>query len=113
MNLRLTTKRRPQATGPLLRPLPCHLSLLPYWRSRIPSMALEFVGWDSAEGATTAFDVELDALFGGSDVAAQAGDLVLVINAHDDLVDTNPGTTTAGYTELFDLYISDSRDAGL
>ncbi len=78
--------------------------------------ALTYVGGASGSGTGATYNVSLTALTGGSDNAAQAGDIVIVITGWASTVNGNPGVTTAGYTEepgSTDLYSSDTRDANV
>lgn len=73
------------------------------------SKKIEFVGLYYDGGYTTSnstFTVPLTSLSSGIDTAARAGDLVIAVNGWTMLLneDGNPGVTTAGYTELTDLY---------
>lgn len=65
-------------------------------------MAISFVGSATGTSVAANYDVTLPTV--------QPGDLALVLTgtANDDNIDV--GVNTAGYTELFDLYVNDSRD---
>lgn len=76
--------------------------------------ALQYVGGTSATGTGATYNVSLTGLTGGSGSAAAAGDLVIVVSGWASAADGNPGITTpTGYTEVLDLYSSDTRDANL
>jgi hypothetical protein len=92
------------------------------WQNpRIPSKiqkaraatGLQYVGGAEGAGTSAAFNVSLTALTGGAASAAAAGDLVIVSDGFVSIADGNPGVGTAGYTEIADLYKSDSNDANL
>lgn len=74
-------------------------------------MALVYVGGASANGTSGDFTVPLDALTGGVGTSAQPGDLVVVATGFIGTTDGDPGVTTAGYTELTDLYADSVRDS--
>jgi hypothetical protein len=68
---------------------------------------ITFVGSNSGSraGSTgTTFDVSLTALTGGSDTAAQEGDIVIVVVGTGSLANYAIGVTTAGYAEIAELY---------
>jgi 6-phosphogluconolactonase (cycloisomerase 2 family) len=75
--------------------------------------ALSFVGGNTGTGNSAAFNVSLTSLTGGSDSSAAAGDLVIVVDGYVSTANGNPGVGTAGYTEVADLYASDSDDINL
>lgn len=74
---------------------------------------LQYVGGASATGNSADYSVDVTALTGGIGSAAAAGDLVLVVTGAASLSDLDVGVTTAGYTELLDLYSNNSRDANV
>lgn len=76
-------------------------------------MALEYVGGASGSGDAADYTVSLTALSGGIGTAAQADDIVVVVTGFAQLSDLNPGPTTAGYTEVADLYANDNFDTNL
>lgn len=79
-------------------------------------MALQFVGADTGFGTNTAHNVSLTALTGGIDTQARENDLVIVITGFVGNTDTNanPGVSTAGYTEILDLFDgTGTRDVNL
>ena len=75
--------------------------------------ALQFVGYASSTGNSANFNLSLTALTGGADTAAREGDLVIISAGFVSTANGNPGVTTAGFTEVADLYASDSDDANL
>ncbi len=79
-------------------------------------MAIQYVGRalgvvNSTASAT--YNFSLTSLTGGIGTAPQAGDLIVVYSGFPQASDLNPGVTTAGYTEVADLYANDTRDANL
>src|SRR3989344_2755282 len=74
---------------------------------------IEFVGGASASGINAAYNMSLTALTGGIASAPAQGDIVIVINMIANTTNGNPGVGTAGYTEVADLYSSDSYDTNL
>ena len=76
-------------------------------------MAIQFVGGAYALGSSSNFSVSLTALAGGIGTAAQAGDLVIVLNACAGTGSRALGVTSTGYTEVADLYADDTSDTDL
>lgn len=76
-------------------------------------MALQYVGGASGTGTGATYSVSLTSLTGGIGSSAAAGDIVIVVTGWASTTDDNPGVTTAGYTELADLYSNDTNDANL
>ena len=76
-------------------------------------MPLVYVGGATATGTSSNYTVDLTALTGGIGSSAQAGDLVVVVTAFQMGSDADPGVTTAGYTELVDLYANGVRDTNM
>ena len=78
---------------------------------------LEYVGSNSGSvsnsGSPAAISVSLTALTGGSGAAALEGDIVIAIVGDCSSTNVNTGVATAGYTELCNLYVSDSFDSNL
>lgn len=72
---------------------------------------LTYVGGAEASGNSANYDVSLTGLTGGSGSAALAGDLVIVATGFVSTADGNPGVSTSEYTEVADLYRSDTRCA--
>ena len=72
---------------------------------------LQYVGGAEASGNSAAFNVPLTSLTGGTGGAVTSGDLVIVATGFVQTSNLNPGVSTAGYTEVADLYQNDSRDA--
>lgn len=75
--------------------------------------ALQYVGGASATGTGATYNVSLTGLSGGIGSSAAAGDLVIVVTGWASAADGDPGVTTAGYTEVYDLFGNDTRDANL
>lgn len=75
--------------------------------------ALQYVGGASATGTGATYNVSLTGLTGGIGSSATSGDLVIVVTGWASAADGNPAVTTAGYTEVYDLYGNDTRDANL
>jgi len=67
--------------------------------------AVTFVGSAEASGNSASYDVDLSGL------SLQEGDLVIVSSGYAGSGNGNPGVSTAGYTEISDLYANDSIDA--
>lgn len=78
-------------------------------------MAIGFRGAVTAQGTTANLTLNLTALTGGSGSAALADDVVLVWGGRAASVNDDVSMSTAGYTELADLYANDTADinAGL
>ncbi|MDI6733945.1 MAG: hypothetical protein QMD50_00420 [Patescibacteria group bacterium] len=75
---------------------------------------LEYVGGASGTGTGATYSVSLTGLTGGIGSSAAAGDLVIVVTGWASAADGNPGVTTpTGYTEVYDLYKSDTRDVNM
>ena len=74
---------------------------------------LQFVGKASNSGTGATYTVSLTSLTGGVGSSAAAGDLVIVVTGWASAANGNPGVNTAGYTEVYDLYDSDTRDANM
>lgn len=74
-------------------------------------MALEYVGGTSGSGTGTTYNISLLSLTGGIASAPAADDLVVVVTGWAWTADVNPGVTTAGYVEVYDLHTNDTRDA--
>ena len=74
---------------------------------------IEFVGRATASVTSSAYNLSLTALTGGIASAPAEGDIVIVINTIVNTTNGNPGVGTAGYTEVADLYRSDSNDTNL
>lgn len=75
---------------------------------------LKFVGGTFATQASNSgagYTISLTSLTGGLGSAPIAGDIVIVATGWAYNTDGNPGVTTAGYTELCDLYSNSSIDA--
>lgn len=92
--------------------------LLPLFFFFVPhaAHALTFVGSASTTGTSGTLSVSLTALTGGADTAARAGDLVIAANMFVTAVTSDtgdPGMTSAGYTEMADLWSNDTQDANL
>lgn len=82
-----------------------------------PSIAglatLIYVGGAKASGTSGSFALSLVALTGGAGSSAAAGDLVVVAAGFVSTANGDPGVSTAGYTEIADLYADDVLDANL
>ena len=74
---------------------------------------LQFVGKASGSGTGSTYIVALNSLTGGVGSSAAAGDLVIVVTGWASAANGDPGVNTAGYTEVYDLYDSDTRDANM
>lgn len=70
-------------------------------------MALTYIGGAEASGNSVSFNLSLTGL------ALQQGDLVIVSTGFVHTSNRDPGVSTAGYTEVADLYANDTRDANL
>lgn len=73
-------------------------------------MALQWVGGASGIGSGANYSVPLTSLSGGIGSSPQEGDIVIVVSGFAQTSDDNPGPITSGYTEVADLYISDTAD---
>lgn len=80
---------------------------------QIQAATLTYVGGAEASGNSTSFNVSLTGLTGGIASAPVEGDLVVVITGFVAITNGNPGVSTAGYTEVSDLYANDTRDANM
>ena len=71
--------------------------------------ALQYVNGTSATNVagSATYNVSLSGL------GIAEGDLVVVVTGFGGTADGNPGVTTTGYTEVFDLYANDTRDTNL
>ena len=67
-------------------------------------MAISYVGSASNSATTTSFDIDL------STIGLQQNDLVIILLGMVETADYNLAITTAGYTEVADLYGNDSKD---
>lgn len=74
-----------------------------------------FVGYksDAEAGGTATYQFSLTTLTGGIASAPAEGDIVIVASAVGAVADINLQMSTAGYTELVDLYSNDTSDANL
>jgi hypothetical protein len=74
-----------------------------------------YVGGATGTGTGATYSVSLTSLTGGIASAAAEGDIVIVTTgwAGPSASNGNPGVTTSGYTELSDIYGSDTRSANL
>ncbi|OGE98126.1 MAG: hypothetical protein A3G89_01015 [Candidatus Doudnabacteria bacterium RIFCSPLOWO2_12_FULL_42_9] len=72
--------------------------------------AITYVGGAEGSGNSADYAVSLTGLTGGSDSAAKMGDLVIVATGFGSTSNGNPGVSTAGYTEVADLWANDSND---
>ena len=76
--------------------------------------ALQYVGGTTGSGTAATYNVNLNGtLTGGLASSPAAGDIVIVVTGWASAADGNPGVTTAGYTEVYDGYANDTRDANL
>jgi len=86
-------------------------------RTVVPSAAgIQFVGSTTAAitaSGSTDTNVSLTSLTGGLASAPEAGDLVIVYYGTGSIADRAIGVTTAGYTEVAELYSNDSQDTNL
>lgn len=77
-------------------------------------MAITYVGGTTATGASADYAVSLTGLTGGSDSAPSENDIVVVGTGFvKSPGDGDPGVTTSGYTEIAELFATDSQDANL
>lgn len=69
-----------------------------------------FVGAVSGNSLSSTITLDLTALTGGIDTAARDGDVVIFahLNRNTSAGDLDVGTTTSGYTEIADIYDSDT-----
>lgn len=74
---------------------------------------LAFVGGTTGTGEASDYTISLTSLTGGSGSAPSANDIVIVVSGWGSAADGDPGVTTTGYTEEYDLYANDTRDANL
>lgn len=75
---------------------------------------LQYVGSSSCAGTGATYSCSLTTLTGGIAGVAATGDLVIVVTGWSSAADGNPGVTTpTGYTEVYDLWANDARDANL
>lgn len=74
---------------------------------------ISFVGGVSARTGATQLTIPLTSLTGGSDAAAQTGDLVVVAYALGATSNQNLALATAGYIELVELYEDRNPDNNL
>ena len=76
--------------------------------------ATSYVGGATCSGTGATYSCSLTALTGGSGSAAIANDLVIVVTGWASAANGDPGVTTpTGYTEVYDLYRSDTRDVNI
>lgn len=77
---------------------------------------IQYVGGTTAQitgSASTTTNISLTALTGGMDTQPREGDVVIVYYGVGSNADRAIGVTTAGYTEIVELYSNDSEDANL
>lgn len=77
---------------------------------------IQYVGGTTAQitGSTsTTTSISLTALTGGMDTQPREGDVVIVYYGTGSTVDRAIGVTTAGYTEIVELYSNDNLDTNL
>lgn len=72
---------------------------------------LEFVGYSTITGSGSSYSLPTTGLSGGSGSAAAQGDLLIVWSGWNDGANGDPGVadTTFTWTEVADLYISDTN----
>lgn len=88
--------------------------LLNPYRLFIPSSGnIEFVGMESQSGSVFSKTVSLTSLTGGIATAAIEGDFVLGIAMVASSADRNPSISTAGFTQIADIYANDQNDTML
>jgi hypothetical protein len=68
------------------------------------------VGTTTAAGSSVDYAMSLTALKGGVDTRPRTGDIVIVVTSFSSTSNQDPGVTTAGYTEVADLYDDDTND---
>lgn len=78
-------------------------------------MGIQFVGGTAVSNIGTAatYAVSLTGLTGGIASAPTAGDVILVLTGWASTTDGTPGVSTAGYTEITELYVNATSDANL
>lgn len=74
-------------------------------------MAIQYVGGASVGSTAATYDLSLTALSGGIGTSPAAGDLILVNSTLVATSDVVLGPTTAGYTEVTELFANDTRDS--
>jgi hypothetical protein len=74
-------------------------------------MAISYVGGTSGIGTSADYNIVLTGLTGGSDSAPAANDIVIVNNGNSNVSNVDAGVTTAGYTEVTELFQVDTRSS--
>ena len=78
-------------------------------------MGIQFVGAKSVSniGTASTYAVSLTGLTGGIGTAPATGDVILVLTGWASTTDGTPGVSTAGYTEITELFVNSTSDVNL
>lgn len=79
-------------------------------------MAIQLVGGASGglnNSSASTYNISLSALTGGIASSPSAGDIIIVVSGWASTTNGDPGVTTAGYTEIADLYSNDDHDVNM
>lgn len=78
-------------------------------------MGIQFVGATATSntGTTATYSVSLTTLTGGIAGSPATGDVIIVLTGWASTTDGTPGVSTAGYTEISELYVNATSDANL
>lgn len=76
-------------------------------------MPLTYVGGVTASGTGNTYVVDLTALAGGAGASPQENDIVVVVTGFSSASDLNPGVDQVDYTQVFNGYANDTRDANM